>query len=256
MNDTAMGSAALGQKELQVAMDTLAQSQTGLGSESIIGQDHSLAEPLSLVAAVLPRIGAFAAPRTSGIQWKRRYSAAREQSAPFSGVRAYAVSYKNILVTLIVVVLGLFPAGSTVVVLAGVDNCQLLPRYRLHDKCINLSKLLVQVPASSAVVTSVGLGVSEALVLVVILVQTWRTIRLAHNIGHRMSFTALILREGILYFAPIPILVSRFYFNLDELENAEPTWTLPSAALEFAENTTSSFPGTTGQRPSSRIPRL
>ncbi|KAI0363475.1 hypothetical protein BV20DRAFT_975666 [Pilatotrama ljubarskyi] len=80
-----------------------------------------------------------------------------------------------------------------------------------------------------------------------------------------MSFTAHILKQGVLYFAyvlvmgtlqsisayvadtevplfltlaaaPVPILVSRFYFDLDELQNEEPAWTLPSAApsLQFA----------------------
>lgn len=41
---------------------------------------------------------------------------------------------------------------------------------------------------------------SDAIVIVVTWIKTWGTVRFAQRIKVEMSFTSLVLREGILYF--------------------------------------------------------
>lgn len=42
---------------------------------------------------------------------------------------------------------------------------------------------------------------SDALVIVITWVKTWDTMRAARKLHVQMSFTSLILKEGVLYFA-------------------------------------------------------
>lgn len=51
-----------------------------------------------------------------------------------------------------------------------------------------------------SVVTRSCMIVSDAIVIVVTWIKTWSTIRIAERLNVKMSFTNLILKEGILYF--------------------------------------------------------
>lgn len=51
-----------------------------------------------------------------------------------------------------------------------------------------------------SVATRTCMIVSDAIVIVVTWVKTWSTIRAAQPLQLHMSFTSLVLKEGILYF--------------------------------------------------------
>ena len=51
-----------------------------------------------------------------------------------------------------------------------------------------------------SVVTRSCMIVSDAIVILVTWIKTWSTIRIAERLNVKMSFTNLILKEGILYF--------------------------------------------------------
>nr|VWO98813.1 Methyltransf_11 domain-containing protein [Ganoderma boninense] len=91
---------------------------------------------------------------------------------------------------------------------------------------------------------------SDAIVIVVTWIKTWSTIRVAKQLRMEMSFTSLVLNEGILYFCIVlslnvvqivfdfvevgnyslilpflnvftPILISRFFLDLDDLSTQD-----------------------------------
>ncbi|KAI0709274.1 hypothetical protein C8Q76DRAFT_799296 [Earliella scabrosa] len=166
--------------------------------------------------------------------------------AAFSGLRVYAISRHNKIIASLVVLLALVPiipniAFDTLTELfIGPAHpfqflvCFPLQRLRYYDI---VSREYIEV------LTRASLILSESIVIVVIVAQAWAGYRKQHQL---MTLTALILREGALYFAarllldgtylataalpsldiPFlirtfldllpPILISRFFFHLDE----------------------------------------
>ncbi|KAI0831379.1 hypothetical protein BC628DRAFT_1415893 [Trametes gibbosa] len=162
--------------------------------------------------------------------------------AVFSGLRIYAISNHSRFVTLAVVSLALVPVGTNIV-------------------------------RTLSVITRGCLTASEGIVIIITWMNTWHKDRSSCRMGAQTSFMALVLREGMVYFSVLlalnitqiiftfaernafslllqftnvltPILISRFYFDLDDLQTQEWMTTLPSArhtTLRFAANTSSSF---------------
>ncbi|KAI0807511.1 hypothetical protein C8Q74DRAFT_1188059 [Fomes fomentarius] len=167
-----------------------------------------------------------------------------EHFPAFSGVRVYAISAGNSYITMTVVALAMVPVATNTVSVRSVAtrSCMIL---------------------------------SDAIVIVVTWIKTWSTVRFAQRIKVEMSFTSLVLREGILYFIIMlslnvlqmvfyfamsdsyaliipflnvmtPILVSRFFLDLDDLTSYSGTdkscWDVPkmsalanSLSLQFVD---------------------
>ncbi|KAI9064518.1 hypothetical protein FKP32DRAFT_1603269 [Trametes sanguinea] len=196
----------------------------------------------------------------------------------FSGLRIYAISTNNRLVTGVVVLLALVPVGTNLY-LEGMSFVQYTEDYGC-TVATNLTPLTFH---NLTILTRACLIASEALVIVV----TWmKTCCLVHSRslplspgGTPMTFTRLVLREGIVYFCVVlslnivqlvftflegntlslvvqildvltPILISRFYFDLGELKEQEATSSLPSirstTTLRFASEYTGSADGDEG----------
>ncbi|KAI0670307.1 hypothetical protein C8Q78DRAFT_1079284 [Trametes maxima] len=159
--------------------------------------------------------------------------------AAFSGLRVYAISGRNWIVTVVVLLLALVPPMFTSGHL---------------DRFLRVS-----------VMTRGCLLISEGIVITVTWIKTYHTARSA--VGGQVSFTTLVLREGMLYFCVvfvlnvvqiaftfaeggtfalilvflnvlIPILISRWYFDLDDLKREVSSASLPSSrsnTLRFAK---------------------
>ena len=69
----------------------------------------------------------------------------------------------------------------------GVSPCALLTN-------LQLKAVIVSVATRACMI------VSDAVVIVVTWLKTWSTVRMAKRLRVNMSFTSLILKEGILYF--------------------------------------------------------
>lgn len=54
---------------------------------------------------------------------------------------------------------------------------------------------------------------SDAIVIVVTWIKTWGTVRFAQRIKVEMSFTSLVLREGILYFMYVATILTVYTFK-------------------------------------------
>ncbi|KAH9856957.1 hypothetical protein C2E23DRAFT_934131 [Lenzites betulinus] len=180
----------------------------------------------------------------------------------FSGLRIYAISNQSRLVTLVVVLLALVPVGTNIYL-----ETETVAYY--DSNCyagVNLSMDAYTICRTVTVITRGCLTASEGIVIVVTWMNTWHKDRATLQMNTRTSFMGLVLREGIVYFSVLlalnitqiiftfvesddfsillqftnvltPILISRFYFDLDELQAQEWMTTLPSArhtTLRFA----------------------
>ncbi|KAI0362194.1 hypothetical protein OH77DRAFT_1388275, partial [Trametes cingulata] len=192
--------------------------------------------------------------------------------AAFSGLRIYALSEHNRYITWAVVLLALVPVGTNIYL-----ETQIVDVYTEETGCMATIPLStdawirsVYSPLSFSFLTRASLTASEAIVIVVTWMKTWTTARMPLLAGSRPSFTALVLREGMVYFGVVltfnimqivftfvesdtfslvlqflnvltTILISRFYFDLDELRAQEVMVSLPSArstALRFKTTST------------------
>ncbi|RDX56695.1 hypothetical protein OH76DRAFT_1337098, partial [Lentinus brumalis] len=167
--------------------------------------------------------------------------------AVFSGLRVYAISGNRKLLAYTVVFFALIPV-ATCIVLADVPF--VVPFCIQDGSNVNqfTSTMSVSISCPVGVATRVPLLLSEAIVIVVTLLQT-RSAYLEHP--EQRGYASLIMREGVLYFLAMlvvnivqavsdalfetrlafvcvflniipPIVVSRFYFQLDELRKYEP----------------------------------
>ncbi|TFK92132.1 hypothetical protein K466DRAFT_573300 [Polyporus arcularius HHB13444] len=180
--------------------------------------------------------------------------------AVFSGLRVYAISGNRKLLAYIVVFFALIPVATcialdTLVRLEVLADVPFVMPFCIQDGsnvnqftstiCADPSSLTTVVRATLhyprnastdsafpvGVATRVPLLLSEAIVIVVTLLQT-RSAYLEHP--EHQGYASLVMREGVLYFLTMvlrrifqpliamrpsipPIVVSRFYFQLDEL---------------------------------------
>ncbi|RDX56696.1 hypothetical protein OH76DRAFT_1477273 [Lentinus brumalis] len=203
--------------------------------------------------------------------------------AAFAGLRVYAISARNFVVTVVVVVLAVVPAVTNAYVasLTSVALSDLgcmsemdLPiltwiesvlAFRCHHATTHLTDHSVSVATRSCMI------VSDALVIVTTLVKTWSTMRVARRLHVQMSFTSLILREGVLYFTIMlslnivqilfdflqvgsfsfivpflnvitPILISRFFLDLDDLTAQQsPSYSSASGLRSLGTQSTMRF---------------
>ncbi|KAI0721020.1 hypothetical protein C8T65DRAFT_556597, partial [Cerioporus squamosus] len=157
----------------------------------------------------------------------------------FAGLRVYAISARSRVVTMIVVLLAVVPA---------VTNA-----YVASLTSIVLSDLGCMSGMDLSLLTWIEF---------VLILFTWGTMHVARTLHVQMSFTLLILREGVLYFGVmlslnivqisfdflqvgsfsfivpflnviIPILISRFFLDLDDLKVQESPGRSYSSATEL-----------------------
>ncbi|KAI0647124.1 hypothetical protein C8Q79DRAFT_1009264 [Trametes meyenii] len=195
--------------------------------------------------------------------------------AAFSGLRVYAISGRNWIITAIVTLLALVPVGSNIKRSYHPMKCPEQAAWLFHHPIqasgpdvgpvyfvVTCSKLN---NAPVSVMTRASLMISEGIVIVVTWIKTYHSVRSA--IDSQVSFTVLVLREGMLYFSVvftlnivqivfifvesdtfalillflnvfIPILISRWYFDLDDLKREVSSASLPSSrsdTLRFAK---------------------
>ncbi|EIW51688.1 uncharacterized protein TRAVEDRAFT_75500 [Trametes versicolor FP-101664 SS1] len=181
--------------------------------------------------------------------------------AAFSGLRIYAISNHNRLVTLVVVLLALVPVGTNIYLETRLEDV-----YIPVIGCVAEPNLSMDLFRTLSVTTRGCLTASEAIVIVVTWMNTRDEGRSSLRTSSSTSFMALVLKEGIVYFGVLlslnvvqiifafyessafsliiaftdpltAILISRFYFALDNLQAQEMMTTLPSArhtTLRFA----------------------
>ncbi|EJF65928.1 hypothetical protein DICSQDRAFT_124031 [Dichomitus squalens LYAD-421 SS1] len=164
----------------------------------------------------------------------------------FAGIRIYAISARNRVVSVIVVALALVPAVTNAYV------STLTPVAVTPQGCMGSMNL--------SIITWTTLT----------WIKTWSTIRAAERLNVKMSFTNLVLKEGMLYFSialslnivqiifdfvevddfslilPFlnmftPILISRFFLDLDDLvtthDPQSPWTTLTGTGRQAIEST-------------------
>ncbi|KAL1944509.1 hypothetical protein VTO73DRAFT_2939 [Trametes versicolor] len=173
--------------------------------------------------------------------------------AAFSGLRIYAISNHNRLVTLVVVLLALVPVGTNIYLETRLEDV-----YIPVIGCVAEPNLSMDLFRTLSVTTRGCLTASEAIVIVVTWMNTRDEGRSSLRTSSSTSFMALVLKEGIVYFGVLlslnvvqiifafyessafsliiaftdpltAILISRFYFALDNLQAQEMMTTLPSA---------------------------
>ncbi|TFK92131.1 hypothetical protein K466DRAFT_582238 [Polyporus arcularius HHB13444] len=185
--------------------------------------------------------------------------------AAFAGLRVYAISARNSVVTVVVVVLAVVPAVTNAYVAS-------LTSVALSDLgCMSEMDLPILTWIELSVATRSCMIVSDALVIVTTLVKTWSTMRVARRLHVQMSFTSLILREGVLYFTIMlslnivqilfdflqvgsfsfivpflnvitPILISRFFLDLDDLTAQQsPSYSSASGLRSLGTQSTMRF---------------
>ncbi|KAI0709318.1 hypothetical protein C8Q76DRAFT_799334 [Earliella scabrosa] len=167
--------------------------------------------------------------------------------AAFSGVRVYAISGRNTSVTVLVLALAMVPVVTNAYV-------AMITSVHLADVGFDLNVRL-------SIATRSCMIVSDAIVIIVTWVKTWGTIRIAQRLQVEMCFTSLVLKEGILYFAIMlslnvvqiifnvtqassygfiipfvnvmtPILISRFFLDLDDLTSHDYMYKSPSSGAK------------------------
>ncbi|TBU35903.1 hypothetical protein BD311DRAFT_648190 [Dichomitus squalens] len=176
----------------------------------------------------------------------------------FAGIRIYAISARNRVVTVIVVALALVPAVTNAYV------STLTPVAVTPQGCMGSMNLSIITWTTSCMI------LSDAIVIIVTWIKTWSTIRAAERLNVKMSFTNLVLKEGMLYFSialslnivqiifdfvevddfslilPFlnmftPILISRFFLDLDDLvtthDPQSPWTTLTGTGRQAIEST-------------------
>ncbi|TBU50856.1 hypothetical protein BD309DRAFT_944822 [Dichomitus squalens] len=178
--------------------------------------------------------------------------------AAFAGIRIYAISARNRVVSVIVVALALVPAVTNAYV------STLTPVAVTPQGCMGSMNLSIITWTTSCMI------LSDAIVIIVTWIKTWSTIRAAERLNVKMSFTNLVLKEGMLYFSialslnivqiifdfvevddfslilPFlnmftPILISRFFLDLDDLvtthDPQSPWTTLTGTGRQAIEST-------------------
>ncbi|RPD66214.1 hypothetical protein L227DRAFT_570117 [Lentinus tigrinus ALCF2SS1-6] len=198
----------------------------------------SILEYLVVLGPLLPTLNYFAFQVVLYVVW-----------AGFAGWRVYAISGRNSILTTIVVLLAVVPAVTN----AYVTTCTTIALSELGCMSgMNLSILtwIDRDPSLVSVATRSCMILSDALVIIITWVKTWGTMRAARKLHVQMSFTSLILKEGVLYFVIMlslnivqiifdfqligtfgfivpflnvitPILISRFFLDLDDLNVQE-----------------------------------
>ncbi|EJF65592.1 hypothetical protein DICSQDRAFT_144217 [Dichomitus squalens LYAD-421 SS1] len=172
--------------------------------------------------------------------------------AVFSALRVYAFSGNNAIAVVVVVVLSLVPVVTYTALSAytWIEVDPLWPSSNINY-CNEGYSITPQVFANLGLLKNVPLLLLEAIVIVVTFVRTWN---LAHSRdkSSMVELARLVLKEGIIYFLAIllinstqsisdllldlsvnfvaasamfplmvPVLVSRFYLDLDDIRRAE-----------------------------------
>ncbi|TBU50857.1 hypothetical protein BD309DRAFT_985475 [Dichomitus squalens] len=170
--------------------------------------------------------------------------------AVFSALRVYAFSGNNATVVVVVVVLSLVPVATNTALSAvtWIEVDPLLPSSNINY-CSEEYNITPQVFADLGLLTHVPLLLSEAIVIIVTFVRTWN-LAPRRDKSSMVELARLVLKEGILYFLAmllinstliisdfildanfavacvifglmVPVLVSRFYLDLDRIRRAE-----------------------------------
>ncbi|RPD66215.1 hypothetical protein L227DRAFT_606340 [Lentinus tigrinus ALCF2SS1-6] len=176
--------------------------------------------------------------------------------AVFSGLRVYAISGNQMGLTLLVVCLALVPVATSISLdalvrleIMAIDPFPVLLCIQDSSNVNQLTSTMTHIDSECpvGVATRVPLLLSEAIVIIVTLIQT-RNAYLEHP--EQQCYASLVLQEGVLYFLAMlvvnivqavsdallettlafvcvflnlipPIVVSRFYFRLDDLRTYE-----------------------------------
>ncbi|KAI0357889.1 hypothetical protein OH77DRAFT_1435598 [Trametes cingulata] len=164
--------------------------------------------------------------------------------AAFSGLRVYAISNHSRLAVWLVVSLALVPVAIDIYL-----ETQMLVIFTADSGCTATIRISQETWTRLSVPARAGLAIAEALVAIVIWLKTWHAIRTASSTGNRFTFTQLVFKEGMECFVFIlisnslevivavvaaddfslslaaqmgntlvPVLISRFYFNLDNYQ--------------------------------------
>ncbi|KAI1795802.1 hypothetical protein LXA43DRAFT_880959, partial [Ganoderma leucocontextum] len=200
----------------------------------------SIVEYFVVLGPLLPTISTF----VSNFAAIRARCILTQLHRAFSGTRIYAISTRNWSVTSIVVLLALVPAVMNAYTIT------VTPVTVTPEGCMGVIDL--SVTTWTALVYSF-----------LTWIKTWSTIRVAKKLHVQMSFTSLVLNEGILYFCIVlslnivqivfdfvevgsfslilpflnvftPILISRFFMDLDDLTTHD--LNLPSVSSSGADH--------------------
>ncbi|PSS32229.1 hypothetical protein PHLCEN_2v1998 [Hermanssonia centrifuga] len=125
----------------------------------------------------------------------------------FSALRVFALWDRNIPMTLLVLALNLVPVAT--------DIIRYLARFAMISSTTLPASILIELG------TRIALIVGDALVLAVTWVKTARNLAEGARIGMRTPLSTMLLRDGTIYFALQPILISRFLLNLRQVGSPE-----------------------------------
>ncbi|KAI0780851.1 hypothetical protein BD413DRAFT_500556 [Trametes elegans] len=172
--------------------------------------------------------------------------------AAFSGLRIYAISDHNRFVTSVVTVLALVPVGTNIYLATKIQT-----DYELGWGCEVQSLIPLSTYQDLAIATRAVLIASEAIVIIVTWTKTWCDIHTRRTHDGQTPFITIIFRQGMLYFAVVlplnalqiamlrlesdtfslalqflnalmPVLISRWYFSLDDVKRRQSAASLPS----------------------------
>ncbi|TBU35947.1 hypothetical protein BD311DRAFT_772984 [Dichomitus squalens] len=131
------------------------------------------------------------------------------ECSSFAGLRIYPISDKNRFITLVVVLLSLFPIATNIVAVIllqlGIGHIPLPPHptYCVFDDAMKSSEF--HEPRLVGLLTNVPLIVVEGIIVVVILLRT-ATVVLGRKELPTFKFTQLVMRDGIVYFLTLMLI--------------------------------------------------
>ncbi|KAJ3543913.1 hypothetical protein NM688_g5803 [Phlebia brevispora] len=120
-------------------------------------------------------------------------------TAIFSALRVFALSNRNLNLSILVAVMGLIPIPINAYMAIQFWNYDHHPV--LGNLCIGTGQINIRTDLlSSALGMGVAVVIADTTVIVVTWKKTWKTLRVAFNAGVTISVTEVLFRDGCIYF--------------------------------------------------------